>query len=47
VRQLEKILDVDTISLDNVNILSEWRVEYEVPIMEKEPMWLEEEEQQQ
>jgi hypothetical protein len=47
VRQLEKIPDVDAISLDNINILSEWRVEYEAPIMEEAPEWLEEEEQQQ
>jgi hypothetical protein len=38
---------VDTISLDNINILSEWRVEYEAPIMEEALAWLEEEEQQQ
>jgi hypothetical protein len=37
VRQLEKIPDVDFISLDNINILFEWRVEYETPIMEEAP----------
>jgi hypothetical protein len=36
---------VDDVSLDNINILSEWRVECEVPIMEEALMWLEEEEQ--
>jgi hypothetical protein len=44
---LEKIPDVDTISLDNINILSEWRVEYEAFVMEEALAWLEEEEQQQ
>jgi hypothetical protein len=42
VRQWEKILDVDAISLDDTNILSEWRVEYKVHIMEA-PTWLEDE----
>jgi hypothetical protein len=38
---------VDAISLDNINILFEWRVEYEGPITEEALPWLEEEEQEQ
>lgn len=38
--------DVDTISLDNINIFSYWRVEYEASIMEEAPDWLEEKELQ-
>lgn len=39
-------MDVDAISLDNIGILSKWRVEIEMPIMEEAPTWLEPEEQQ-
>ena len=41
-RQIEKELDVDAISLDNIEILSKWRVEIETPVMEEAPAWLEE-----
>jgi hypothetical protein len=47
VRQLEKISNVDSISLDNIDIFFEWRVEYKEPIMEEAPMSLEEEEERQ
>jgi hypothetical protein len=47
VRQLEKIHDVYTISLVNINILSGWRVEYEAPVMEEAPAWLEKEEEEE
>ena len=33
---------MDAISLDNIDILSKWRVEIETPIMEESPAWLEE-----
>lgn len=39
------IPDVDAISFDKINILSKRRVEYETPIMEAAPTWLEEEEE--
>jgi hypothetical protein len=35
------------ISLDNIDVLSKWRVESEMPIMEEAPAWLEEEPEQQ
>lgn len=41
---MEITLDVDAISLDNIDVLSKWRVESEVPIMEGSPAWLEQEE---
>ena len=44
---MEKTSNVDAISLDNIDILSKWRVESEVPIMEAAPVWLEEEEEEQ
>jgi hypothetical protein len=37
---------VDTISLDNIDILSEWRVEIEVPLLDEAPAWLEEGDQE-
>ena len=40
-RQIEKEPDVDVISLDNIDILSKWRVEIETPVMEESPTWLE------
>ena len=40
-RQLEKIPNVDAISMDNINILSKRRIEYKVPILEEAPVWLE------
>jgi hypothetical protein len=42
-RKMERTSDVDVISLDNIDVLSKWRVESEVPIMEEAPAWLEEE----
>ena len=41
-RQIEKEPDVNAISLDNIDILSKWRVEIETPIMEESPSWLKE-----
>jgi hypothetical protein len=41
-RQIEKELEVDVISLDNIDILSKWRVEVEVPLLDEAPRWLEE-----
>ena len=38
---------MDAISLDNIDVLSKWRVESEMPIMEETPTWLEEELEQQ
>jgi hypothetical protein len=46
-RQMERTSDVDAISLDNIDVLSKWRVESEVPIMEEAPAWLEEKQQQE
>ena len=46
-RQIEKEPDADAISLDNIDILSKWRVEIETPIMEESPTWLELEEGQE
>jgi hypothetical protein len=37
---------VDAISLENIDTLTEWRVEFERPIMEEAPSWLEVEEEQ-
>ena len=45
-KQVEKSPDVDAICLDNIDILSKWRVEAELPIMEEAPAWLDEEQQQ-
>ena len=39
--QIQKEPDANAISLDNIDILSKWRVEIETPIM-KSPVWLEE-----
>ena len=38
---------MDAISLDNIDILSKWRVEIELPIMEEAPTWLEEEQHEE
>ena len=46
-RQIEKELDVNAISLDNIDILSKWRISIETPIMEESPTWLEIEEGQE
>ena len=40
--QIQKEPDTNAISLDNIDILSKWRVEIETPIMEEAPAWLEE-----
>jgi len=39
-KQIDKEPDVKAISLDNIDILSKWRVEVEVPLLEEEPSWL-------
>jgi hypothetical protein len=44
---MDRTLDVDAISLDNINVLSKWMVEAEVPIMVEALAWLEEEQQQE
>lgn len=44
---MDKTPDVDAISLDNIDILSTWRVEVELPIIEAAPSWLEESEAQE
>ena len=44
-KQVEKSPDVDAICLDNIDVLSKWRVEVELPIMEEAPAWLDEEQQ--
>jgi hypothetical protein len=44
---MDRTLDVDAISLDNINVLFKWRVKFEVLTMEKAPAWLEEEQQQE
>ena len=40
--QIQKELDANAISLNNIDILSKWRVEIETPIMEEALAWLEE-----
>jgi hypothetical protein len=37
VKQIEAPMDPDAISLDNIDVLSQWRVESEVPILEESP----------
>jgi hypothetical protein len=44
---MDRTPDVDAISLDNIDVLSKWRVEFEMPIMEEAPAWLDEEPEQQ
>ena len=41
-RQIESPVDPDAISLDNIDVLSPWRVESQEPILEESPSWLEE-----
>ena len=38
---------MDAISLDNIDVLSKWRVESEMPTMEEAPAWIDEEPEQQ
>ena len=40
-RQIESPVDPDAISLDNIDVLSPWRVESQEPILEESPSWLE------
>jgi hypothetical protein len=44
---MDRTTEVDAISLDNIDVLSKWRVEVEMSIMEEAPAWLEEELEQQ
>jgi hypothetical protein len=44
--QIEKELEVDAISLGNIDILSKWRVEIEVPLLDDALAWLEEGDQE-
>jgi hypothetical protein len=44
---MDRTPDVDAIYLDNIDVLSKWRMEAEMPIMEEAPAWLEEEPEQQ
>jgi hypothetical protein len=44
---MDRAPDVDAISLDNIDVLSKWRVECDMPIMEETPAWLNEEPKQQ
>jgi len=44
---MDRTSNVDPISLDNIDVLSKWRVEFEMPIMEDAPTWLKEEPEQQ
>ena len=46
-KQVEQTPDVDAISLNNIDVLSKWRVEIELPLMEEAPAWLEEQQRQQ
>ena len=46
-RQINREPDVKAISLDNIDILSKWTVEVEVPLLEDALGWLEEGDQQQ
>ena len=41
---MKEIPDVDAISLNNIDVLSKWRMETKVPVIEGPPAWLEEEE---
>jgi hypothetical protein len=40
VRQIQKIPDVDAISLDGIDTSAEWRVESKRPILESMPDWI-------
>jgi hypothetical protein len=41
VKQINKVLDTDTIVLDSIDTMSPWRVETEEPVMEEAPKWME------
>ena len=41
-RQINREPNVKAISLDNIDILSKWTVEVEVPLLEEAPSWLQE-----
>jgi hypothetical protein len=43
VRQIQKTPNVDTISLDGIDTSNEWRVEFERPILESMPDWIQQE----
>ena len=43
VRQLERTLDMEAISLDAIDTTAEWRVEAERPVIESAPNWIEQE----
>jgi hypothetical protein len=43
VRQIQKIPDVDAISLDGIDTSAEWRVESKGPILESMHDWIQEE----
>ena len=44
VKQIQAPMDPDAISLDNIDVLSQWMVETEHPVLEESPAWLEPEE---
>jgi hypothetical protein len=46
-KQIDRTPNVDAISLDNIDVLSKWRVESEMPTMEEAPAWIDEEPEQQ
>jgi hypothetical protein len=46
VEQIEKEPEVDAISLDNIDILSKWSMEFEVPLLDEAPAWLKEGDQE-
>jgi hypothetical protein len=46
-KQIDRTPDVDAISLENIDVLSKWRVESEMPTMEEAPAWIDEEPEQQ
>jgi hypothetical protein len=46
-KQIDRTPNVDAISLDNIDVLSKWRVESEMPTMEEAPAWIDEELEQQ
>jgi hypothetical protein len=39
-KQLDKELDIKSISLDNIDTTSQWRVDIQEPEMEEAPEWL-------
>ena len=43
---MDRTPNVDAISLKNIDVLSKWRVEVEMPIMEEAPAWIDEEPEQ-